>query len=226
MARRRDFEKANRIAKVKKHDFERYQEGIFGKEPKDKSNPSANRKLTKKEEFIQKYFKIIRQQKEKAKRELELKAKAEKELRKKEKAAERKAEGEESKELVFTARHPRMVNYGKLMEEEWRFDSDGNVMYFAQAYAGSLLADASEYLCVGFPQAVIDRLKAEIAAQSAKTPSAILRIERVLIDRLSRISTRKQCRRISEGMIRQVFWINKKALKRALELWPEFYSQN
>jgi len=50
-----------------------------------------------------------------------------------------------------------------------------------------------------------------------------LRVERILLDRLSRISTRKEYQRLSKSTIRQAFQINRKALNKAQLLWPEIY---
>jgi len=223
MARRRNFEKANRIAKVKKADFDRYQDEVFGKEPKDRRNPSAERKLTRNEQIMQKYFKIMRKQKEQAKQAAEENAKLEKEKRKQQNAIQRRLDGEKAVDLVFTAIHSERIDYEKVLSEDWRFNSERVAVYFCQKVGSPVPAVKCEYLCLGFPKKIVDQLQSEIRVHLQKTPHAILRVERLLIDRLSRISLRLSWKRISESTIRQVFQINKKALKKAQKRWPDTY---
>lgn len=223
MARRRDFEKGNRIAKVIKADFDRHQEKIFGKEHKNRSKPSADRKLTKNEQIMQKHFKIMRKQKEQAEQAAEENAKLEKVKRKQQYAIQRRLDGEKAVDLVFTAIHMERIDYEKVLSEDWRFNSDRGAVYFCQKVGSPVPAVKCEYLCLGFPKRIVDQLKSEIGSHLQKTPHAILRVERVLIDRLSQISQRQSWQRISETKIRQVFQINKKALKKAQKRWPDIY---
>jgi hypothetical protein len=141
------------------------------------------------------------------------------------KAVERRLLGEGARDLVFTAKHQEEVDYGKVLAEDWRFDSDGTTMFSGQATATttSVFAKKSEYLCLGFPQKVIECIQAEVNDHLNKTPNAVLRVERILLDRLSRISTRKEYQRLSKSTIRQAFKINRKALDKAQLLWPEIF---
>jgi len=223
MAQRRDFEKARRIAKVKKADFDRYQEEFFGKEPKARGNTGAEKKLTKNERIMQAYFKIMRKQREQAKRAAEERVRQEKEQKKQQKEAQRRLNGEKAVDLIFTAIHSGRIDYGKVLSEDWRFDSEGVTMYFNQAVMVNCFAEKSEYLCLGFPRKIIDLLQVELSEHLKTTPNSILRLERILVDRLSRISLRIESRRISDSTIRQVFKLKKKALKKAQLLWPEIY---
>ena len=126
--------------------------------------------------------------------------------------------------MFFTASHTGKVDYAKILAEEWRFDSEGMTMYFNQAVMVNCFAEKSEYLCLGFPRRIIEGLEVELFEHLKRTPNAVFRVERILLDRLSRISTRKECRRISDSTIRQVFKIKKKALKKAQLLWPQIYN--
>ena len=161
----------------------------------------------------------VKLQEEQAKREAEARVQLEKD----QKAVERRLLGEGARDLVFTAKHQEEVDYGQMLGEDWRFDSDGTTMYSGQATVTGVFAEKSEYLCLGFPQEVIQRLQAEVNDHLNKTPNAVLRVERILLDRLSRISTRKEYQRLSKSTIRQAFKINRKALNKAQLLWPEIY---
>jgi len=160
-------------------------------------------------------------QEEQAKQDAETKVQLEKD----QKAVERRLLGEGARDLVFTAKHQEEVDYGKILAEDWRFDSDGTTMFSGQATATttSVFAKKSEYLCLGFPQKVIERIQAEVNDHLNKTPHAVLRVERILLDWLSRISTRKEYQRLSKSTIRQAFKINRKALDKAQLLWPEIF---
>lgn len=219
MAQRRDFEKAGRIAKVRKADFDRYMELFFGKEPKARGNTTAEKKLTKNERIMQAYFKIMRKQREQAKRAAEEMVRQEKE----QKEAQRKLNGENAVDLLFTAIHSGKIDYGKVLGEDWCFDSEKAALYFKHKVEEPVYAEKSEYLCLGFPRRLLEQLECEIRSHLQKTPHAIIRVERILIDRLSQVSKRQCWQRVSESTIRQVFQINKKALKRAQKCWPEIY---
>jgi hypothetical protein len=223
MAQRRDFEKAGRIAKVKKADYDRYQEKVFGKEPKARGNTSAVKKLTKNERIMQAYFKIMRKQREQTKRAAEERMRQEKEQKKQQKEAQRRLNGEKAADLLFTAIHSGRIDYGKVLSEDWCFNSEREAVYFNQKVEEPVHAEKSEYLCLGFPKKLVEQLECEIRSHLQKTPHAIIRVERILIDRLSQISRRQCWKRVSESTIRQVFQINKKALKRAQKCWPEIY---
>lgn len=156
---------------------------------------------------------------EQVKRDAETKV----QLEKFQKAVERRLLGEGARDLVFTAKHQEEVDYGKILGEDWRFDSDGTTMYSRQTTVTGVFAEKSEYLCLGFPQKVIERLQAEVNEHLNKTPNAVLRVERILLDRLSRISIRKEYQRLSKSTIRQAFKINRKALNKAQLLWPKIF---
>jgi hypothetical protein len=223
MAKRRDFEKATAIAKVKKAKLERYLEQLFGKLPKHRSKPIARKNPSKETLKIRESFEKTRQMEKQAKRDAEAKARIENAKRKHKKAIERILMGDGAIDLVFTASHPEKVDYAKILAEEWCFDSEGMTMYYNQAVMLDCFVEKSEYLCLGFPRKIIERLQVELSEHLKTTPNSILRIERILVDRLSRISARIESRRISDSAIRQVFKIKKKALKKALLLWPEIY---
>jgi hypothetical protein len=223
MARRRDFEKATAIAKVKKAKLERYLEQLFGKLPKHRSKTIARKNPSKEMLKIRESFEKTRQLQKQAKRDAEAKARIENAKKKHEKSIERLLEGDGAIDLVFTAIHPGKVDYAKILAEEWRFDSEGVTMYFNQAVMVNCFAEKSEYLCLGFPRKIIDLLQVELSEHLKTTPNSILRLERILVDRLSRISLRIESRRISDSTIRQVFKLKKKALKKAQLLWPEIY---
>jgi hypothetical protein len=223
MAKRRDFEKANAIAKVKTAKLELYLEKLFGKLPKHRSKPTTRKHPSKDTQKIREYFEKTRQLQKQAQSDAEAKARLEKAQKKQERAIERLYEGDGAIDIVFTASHPGKVDYAKILTEEWRFDSEGMAMYFNQAVIENCFAEKSEYLCLGFPRKIIERLQVELFEHLKATPNSILRLERILVDRLSRISLRIKCVRISDSTIRQVFKIKKKALKKAQQLWPDKY---
>jgi hypothetical protein len=95
-------------------------------------------------------------------------------------------------------------------------------MYSDQEITGPFNAEICEYVCLGFPLKSIKNLMETIEDEYKKTPGATLRIEQLLLNHLSRISTRKYLR-VSHATIRQEFKISKRGLENAKKLWPGIY---
>jgi hypothetical protein len=223
MARRRDFEKAKRIAKVREDNFKRSQERIFGKEPRQRDNPNAYRAKFKPKPFTLEELKKIRE-----KKDLELENVRQRHIIEKQRKKQRhllwlRTEGHGAKDLLFIADHTKPKNYGNMLEDNWWFDSKGNTLFEKVSQTTPILAQKSEYLCLGFPEKIIENLKTEIVFNLKKTPSAVSRIEQILIERLCCISIRKNWFIVSEGTIRQVFEIKRKALKNGQRKWPNLF---
>lgn len=223
MARRIDHEKANRNAKVKEDNLNRREEKLFGKEPKQWSNPSADKPRFQPTLFTQAKIRSI-QARRAFEKEKEKQNKKEEKLRKKQKRLIWQGiEGYGAKDLLFTADHLKPKNYGNMLGERWRFDSKGNTFFEKPYQVEEILALKSEYLCLGFPKKIIENLKTEIHSNLKKTPNSISRIEQILIERLCHISIRKTWSVVVDGTIRQVFEISRKGLKNAQKTWPETF---
>jgi len=221
MAKKRDFEKRNKVAKVQEHD-RRVAEGFSLSNEHEATGRRAYVEPSIATKAIRNAFDALREVDRIESGVCEAERKLNKAKAKYEQKTRRRLEGEGAKDLVYSAKRPGMYDYSRLLRNDWRFDKQGNAMYSDQEITGPFNAEICEYVCLGFPSKSIEHLTTAIKSEYKKTPNATLRIEQLLLNHLSRISTRK-CLRVSHATIRQEFKISKRGLENAKKLWPGIY---
>ena len=221
MAKKRDFEKRNKVAKVQEHD-RRVAEGFSLINEHEATGSRAYVEPSIATKAIRNAFDALREVDRLESDVYEAEKKLNKAKTKYEEKIRRRLEGEGAKDLVYSAKRLGMYDYSRLLRNEWRFDKQGNAMYSDQEITGPFNAEICDYVCLGFPSKSIERLTTAIKTEYEKTPNATLRIEQLLLNHLSRISTRKYLR-VSDATIRQEFRISKRGRENAKLLWPGIY---
>jgi hypothetical protein len=141
-----------------------------------------------------------------------------------EKNRRRKSMGVGAKDSLWLAEHEEPYDYADLLGRFWEFNRNGTAIFSWKRLSRVVMAKRCEYVCIGFPPTIVAKLKQQIDSHKASASLPTYDIEKKLIQALSFISYRHGWTFVPGGLLRQIFYINRTALKRAAEFNPREYS--